>query len=105
MGQSPGPVSQPDSDVKLRRLLDVGRSLVGELDTETVLDRILEEARSITGAQYAALGVLDESRTSLERFLTRGIDGATHTAIGDLPRGRGVLGVLVVTLAVLFLFA
>ena len=94
-GQSPGPLSTPGTDDKLRRLLDVGRALVGELDPETVLDRILEEAREITGAQYAALGVLDESRSELERFLTRGIDTPTHRAIGDLPRGRGVLGVLI----------
>lgn len=80
---------------KLRRLLDVGRALVGELDPEAVLHRILEEARELTGASYAAVGVLDESRTKLERFLTVGIDAATHRAIGDLPRGRGVLGVLI----------
>jgi signal transduction histidine kinase len=69
--------------------------LVGELDPETVLDRILKEAREITGAKYAALGALNEDRTELERFLTRGIDPATHRTIGDLPRGRGVLGVLI----------
>jgi two-component system, NarL family, sensor histidine kinase DevS len=80
---------------KLRRLLDVGRSLVGELDPEAVLTRILEEARELTGAKYAALGVLDETRSELKRFLTMGIDAATHRAIGDLPRGRGVLGVLI----------
>jgi signal transduction histidine kinase len=85
----------PTNDHKLRRLLDVGRALVGELDPEAVLDLILEEARAVTGAQYAALGVLDETRSELERFLTRGIDPATHRAIGDLPRGRGVLGVLI----------
>ena len=49
----------------------------------------------ITGARYAALGVLDEQRSELERFVTAGIDAATHRAIGDLPRGRGVLGVLI----------
>jgi signal transduction histidine kinase len=80
---------------KLRRLLDVGRTLVAELDYETVLERILEEAREITGARYAALGVLSEDRSELERFLTKGIDDETHRAIGDLPRGRGVLGVLI----------
>lgn len=80
---------------KLRRLLEVGQGLVGELDPEAVLARILEEACSITDAQYAALGVLDEERAELERFLTRGIDPETHRAIGDLPRGRGVLGVLI----------
>ncbi|HEY2162139.1 MAG TPA: GAF domain-containing protein, partial [Solirubrobacteraceae bacterium] len=76
-------------------MLDMGQALVGELDPETVLERILEEARAITGAQYAALGVLDEDRTGLERFVTKGIDTATYRAIGDLPHGRGVLGVLI----------
>ncbi len=80
---------------QIRRLLDVGRALVAEHDTEAVLDRILSEAREITGARYAALGVLDESRTELERFITVGFDAATHRAIGELPRGRGVLGVLI----------
>src|SRR5689334_7366314 len=84
-----------DYEDKLRRLLDVGRALVGELDPEKVLHRILEEARELTRAKYAAVGVLDESRTELERFLTAGIDAATHRAIGELPRGRGVLGVLI----------
>src|ERR671914_548106 len=52
-------------------------------------------ARELTGARYAALGVLDEHREELERFVTLGIDDATHAAIGDLPRGRGVLGELI----------
>lgn len=66
-----------------------------ELDPQTVLDRVLETAREITGARYAALGILNEERTELDRFLTLGVDGATHRAIGALPRGRGVLGVLI----------
>src|ERR671931_923662 len=80
---------------RLRRLLDVGRSLISELEPETVLQRLLEVARELTGARYAAIGVLDERRQHLERFLTAGIDEDTHRAIGDLPRGRGVLGVLI----------
>jgi len=79
----------------LRRLLEVGRAIVSELDPEAVLERVLEEAQAITGARYAALGVLDEERSALERFLTRGIDQQLHREIGDLPRGRGVLGVLI----------
>src|SRR5918995_39267 len=81
--------------VRAGRLLDVGRSLIAELDPEAVLDQLLEVALDLTGARYAAIGVLDDSRQQLERFLTRGIDEATHRAIGDLPRGRGVLGVLI----------
>lgn len=83
-----------DTD-RLRRLLNTGRSLVTELDPESVLQRILDEARELTGAQYVALGVMNEERTELERFLTVGLDDPTRAAIGDLPRGRGVLGVLI----------
>jgi signal transduction histidine kinase len=56
---------------------------------------MLDAAREVTGARYAALGVLDENRDELAQFLTSGIDEATARAIGDPPRGRGVLGVLV----------
>jgi signal transduction histidine kinase len=88
-------MSSPSDDDRSRRLLDVGRALLTELDPEAVLDLILEQARDITGARYAALGVLNEQRTELERFVTSGMDEATRRAIGDLPRGRGVLGVLI----------
>ena len=80
---------------RLRRLLDVGRSLISELEPEVVLQRLLEVARELTGARYAAIGVLDGRREALERFLTAGIDEETHRQIGDLPRGRGVLGALI----------
>jgi signal transduction histidine kinase len=79
---------------RLARLIDAGRGLLAELDLETVLDRLLQTAADLTGARYVALGVLDEARRELARFLTRGIDEDTHRAIGDLPRGRGLLGVL-----------
>jgi signal transduction histidine kinase len=78
---------------RLRELIEVGRSLVAELDQEVVMNRALEVACELTGARYAALGVLDPNRVDLERFITRGIDAKTREAIGALPRGRGVLGV------------
>ena len=80
---------------RLRCLLEVGRGLVSELDREAILQRLLEVARELTGARYAAIGVLDSDRGELERFLVSGIDDATHRAIGDLPRGRGILGELI----------
>jgi signal transduction histidine kinase len=80
---------------RLRRLIDVGRSLLSQLEPEAVLEQVLETACEITGARYAALGVLDADRRELDRFVTRGIDAETHRAIGDLPRGRGLLGVLI----------
>jgi len=80
---------------RLRLLLEVGRGLVAELDREAVLQRVIEVARELTGARYAALGVLNTDRSELERFLASGIDEETHRAIGDLPRGRGLLGELI----------
>jgi signal transduction histidine kinase len=82
-------------DKAARGVLDLARGVLAELDLDGVLDRVLDSAQELTGAQYAALGVLDESRAELSRFLTRGIDEATHAVIGALPRGRGVLGELI----------
>jgi signal transduction histidine kinase len=86
--------SVPD-ELWIRRLLDVGRALMTELDLAAVLDRVLQTARETTGARYAALGILNEQRSELEQFLTSGVDEETRRAIGDLPRGRGVLGALI----------
>jgi signal transduction histidine kinase len=80
---------------RLRRVLEIGRTVVSELDVEAVLQRVLEEARDLTGARYAALGVLDDDKTELERFITLGASPEMHRSIGDLPRGRGVLGILI----------
>jgi signal transduction histidine kinase len=80
---------------RLTRLIEVGRGLMSELDLETLLERILEVARELTRARYAALGILDDRREELERFLTLGIGEDERRTIGDLPRGRGVLGELI----------
>ncbi len=82
-------------EVWISRLIEVGRGLVTDLDLGVVLDRVLETARELTGARYAALGVLNDDRTELSQFLTSGIDERTREEIGDLPRGRGILGVLI----------
>ncbi|HEY2372119.1 MAG TPA: GAF domain-containing protein [Gaiellaceae bacterium] len=80
---------------RLRALLDAGLALTSELSLEAVLQRLVEAAAELTSARYAALGVIDRTGQELERFLTTGIDPETHAAIGDLPRGRGILGVLI----------
>ncbi len=80
---------------RLRRLIDVGRGLVAQLDLEAVLLEVVDVARELTGARYAAIGILDEDRRELERFIYVGIDEETRAKIGDLPRGRGVLGELI----------
>lgn len=80
---------------RLRLLLEIGRSVVSELDLEVVLVNVLAAARELTGARYAAMGVLAPDRRSLERFVTSGIDAEVQMQIGDLPRGRGILGLLI----------
>jgi signal transduction histidine kinase len=82
-------------EAQLMRLLDVGRSLVSELDLEAVLTHVLDAARDLTHARYAALGVLDSDKRELERFLFVGIDEQTRAEIGPLPRGHGILGELI----------
>jgi signal transduction histidine kinase len=79
--------------LRMRRLLDAGRALVGELDPQAVLDRILAAAREVTGARYAALAILDE-HGHVGELLAIGVDEPTRTEIGDLPSGRGVLGLV-----------
>ena len=80
---------------QLERLLGIGPALAEGLDLEAVLRRIVDAAREVTGARYAALGVLDSEGEALERFITAGLSDAEVARIGDLPRGRGVLGELI----------
>jgi signal transduction histidine kinase len=80
---------------RTRALVEAGIALSSELSLEAVLQKLVETAASLTGARFAALGVLDPSGSHLERFLTAGVDEETHRAIGDLPSGRGILGVLI----------
>ena len=82
-------------DQTTRGLLNVARSVLENLDLEAVLQRVLIEARDLTGARFAALGVLDVKAIRLERFLTLGIDDTLRRRIGPLPTGRGVLGELI----------
>src|SRR6476469_8358199 len=94
MEDSDQPAPQVDDD-RFRRLIDIGSNLLSELDLEEVLKSVAEAARELTGARYAALGVLDRERRELERFINVGIDEETRRQIGNLPRGRGILGELI----------
>jgi signal transduction histidine kinase len=85
-------VPEPD---RFRTLLDAGIALSSELSLDGVLQKIVEAAAELTGARYAALGVIDPTGQMLERFVVTGIDEDTQAAIGDLPRGGGILGVLI----------
>ncbi|HXV56650.1 MAG TPA: GAF domain-containing protein [Gaiellaceae bacterium] len=80
---------------RMEALVDAGIALSSELSLDALLQRVVETAAELTEARYAALGVIDSSGRELERFITHGVDPETHAAIGELPRGRGILGVLI----------
>ena len=79
----------------LRQLLDAVLAIGSELDLDRALTHIVETAVSLVDARYGALGVLDEARSGLSSFITVGIDERTHGAIGQLPKGLGLLGSLI----------
>ena len=66
-----------------------------DLDLASVLRHIVESAVELVDAQYGALGVLDETGTSLSEFITVGIDEPARRLIGPLPKGHGILGLLI----------
>ncbi len=88
-------VAAPPDESRLRALFEASVALTSELSLEALLQRLVETAASLTGARYAALGVIDESGSAVERFVTAGIDPEAREAIGAPPRGRGILGVLI----------
>ena len=79
---------------RLGRLLAANRLIVSELSLPAVLRQIVETARVLVGARYAALGVLGAD-DQLEQFVHSGVDAETAAAIGELPHGRGVLGAVI----------
>lgn len=74
-------------------LVEAGLALASELDLDALLQRIADLARGVVGARYGAVGVVGEDGLLL-RFVYSGIDKETADKIGDLPHGRGLLGVL-----------
>ena len=79
---------------QLGMLVKSGMIVSAKLSLEVVLQRIANMACKVMNAKYAALGVLD-GKGGLSRFITAGIDEMTKRAIGPLPVGKGVLGVVV----------
>lgn len=75
-------------------IASAAEALAGELNLDEVLETIVETARQLTGASYAALGVIGEGEF-LERFVHVGLDDDAVERIGHLPTGKGVLGLLI----------
>src|SRR5690242_18906782 len=84
------------ADVRDRKdmLLEAGLTLASELSLPMVLQRIVDLAVQVTDARYGALGVIGDDETLVE-FVTTGIPSRQRQAIGPLPTGRGVLGLLI----------
>jgi signal transduction histidine kinase len=98
-GRRPGyrfAVSSMAGPRSLRQLLDAVLTVGSDLDLPSMLQRIVQSAVELVDATYGALGVLDDTRTKLSQFITVGLDDAAHRAIGDLPEGHGILGLLIV---------
>lgn len=76
-------------------LLDAVVAISSDLDLHIVLDRIITAACTITGARYGALGVIGQGGGDLVDFVTHGLTPEQRGAIGDLPRGHGILGLLI----------
>jgi signal transduction histidine kinase len=84
-----------DDRARMASLVDAGLALGRELALDDLLSQIVQSARTVLGARYAALGVLDATGTELAQFVTAGMTEEERDAIGPLPRGKGILGVLI----------
>jgi signal transduction histidine kinase len=80
---------------KLRRVLEATLLLEADLELSVLLRHVIEEACSMTGARFGALGVLNDERTELVEFITVGLTREEEERIGPRPTGRGVLGLLI----------
>jgi signal transduction histidine kinase len=89
------PYTRVNDPEKLRRLVGAVLMITGDVELPELLRHLVEEARSLVGARYGALGVLNESRSGLEQFITVGLSEEVEGAIGTRPTGRGVLGLLI----------
>lgn len=83
-----------DAD-RLGHLVEAVLSVGTDLSLPDVLRRIVEAAVGLVDARYGALGVLDEDRHSLSEFVNVGLSPEQTEAIGPLPQGHGILGLLI----------
>lgn len=88
--------AEPGADRQVRQLLALNKAAVeitGELELDSLLQRIVDTARELIGCRYAALGVLGDDGY-IVRFPTSGISETEREKIGAPPRGHGLLGVM-----------
>jgi signal transduction histidine kinase len=80
---------------RLTALLEAVMGVTADLELADVLNRIVLSACELVTARYGALGVLSPNGEHLVEFVTQGLTQGERDAIGDLPRGHGVLGLLI----------
>lgn len=84
-----------DTGARAERLVEAGMILSSELSLAALLQRLVEVAVQLTGARYGAIGVINQDGTGLDDFITTGISDEERAAIGHLPEGHGILGLLI----------
>jgi hypothetical protein len=82
------PYHSIDDPTKLRRVIEATLLLEGDVELPDLLRHVIDEARSMTGARYAALGVLSEDGTRLVDFVTAGLTPDEAKRIGPRPTGQ-----------------
>lgn len=87
-------VAQDDNLKRTQALIRAGMALNSRLSLDEVLQTVVDSAREVINARYAALGVLDSSGNSLTRFLQSGLDESSIERIGRWPTGGGTLGIM-----------
>jgi signal transduction histidine kinase len=90
---APAGATSPDATA-LAALDEAARAIAGIRGIDEVLQLIVDRVRDLVGARYAALGIVGPGGR-IERFITAGLDGHTRQLIGDLPTGRGLLGLII----------
>jgi len=80
---------------RFERLLDAALAISSQHALDAVLQQVVNSAREVVGARFAALGVLDTTGDELAEFVTSGLTEGEREIIGDLPRGHGLLGLLI----------
>jgi signal transduction histidine kinase len=85
-----------DAQERLQGLLDAVVGINADLSLERALERIVTAACTLADAQFGALGVLGGGPgRRLREFVTYGLSADQRAAIGDLPAGHGILGLII----------
>ena len=80
---------------RLERLVSGGKELTSESSLEGVLQRVAALCLDVVDARFAAVGLLSPDRRTIQTFVTAGMSRETRALIGPIPRGKGILGLVI----------